>query len=344
MRLTAPFLRLAGAFAFAGLTALVTPRFGVKAGDTLPAPFDPAAMDRSADACKNFFQYATGAWRKAHPIPPAYSEYGYTELLEDQTRAVVRGILETAQRNPGPNGGATQKIGTFYGTCMDTAAIEQRGLAPMAGELQRIAALRDRSALPAEVAHLQTLNVDDGFSMSPTQDLRDSSLVIAELDQGGLGLPERDYYLRTDADSRKLLAEYRAHVAKLLALSGDGNAQADARLVLALETAFARASTPAADLRDPEANYHPLSVAQTQALMPHFPFQQYLTGNDVTVATFLNVAQPNFLKAFDVAVAGATLPTWRAYLRWRLLDAYATVAAEALRRRAVRVQRTHSQR
>jgi putative endopeptidase len=304
-----PLLRFAGALMFVGLA--------------IPSPFDPATMDRTADACKNFFAYATGGWLRSHPIPAAYSEYGYSELLEDETRRIVRGILEAAQANPGTPGGATQKIGTFYATCMNVPAIERLGTAPIAGEFDRIAALRDRSSLTAEIAHLQDIGVDAGFSVMPTQDLRDSTLVIAEVDQSGIGLPERDYYLRTDADSRKLRDRYLAHVEKMLALSGDANSVADARAVLALETQFARASTPAAALRDPEANYHPLSLSATQALMPHFALRAYLADTGVPAGGFLNVAQPKFLGTFDAALAGIPLPTWRAYLRWRLLDAYA---------------------
>ena len=325
MRLPPAAARLAAAVAlFAGLSVFASHQHPARAGDGIPTPFDVATMDRSANACTDFFAYATGGWRKAHPIPAAYSEYGYIEELVDRTRTIVRATLEDAQKNPGAPGGDEQKIGTLYGACMDTAAIERQGLAPLAPELARIAALTDRAALAPEIAHLHVLGVDAGFALGPTQDFRDSSKVIAEVDQSGIGLPERDYYLRPDAESRKLRAAYLAHVGKMLALSGDAAASADASAVMAFETTLARGSKPAADLRDPEAVYHPLSTRAVAALAPHAAFAQYLRAADVPTSGFLNVAEPPFLKTYDRALAAAPLSTWRAYLRWRLLDAYAT--------------------
>ncbi len=324
MRLLPAVVRLAAAVAlFFGLS-LVAAHQHAQAGDELAAPFDVATMDRSANACTDFFAYATGGWRKAHPIPAAYSEYGYIEQLVDHTREIVRATLEEARQQPGPAGGDQQKIGTLYGACMDTAAIERQGLAPLAPELARIAALRDRPALAAEVAHLHWLGVDAGFALGPTQDFHDSTQVIAEVDQSGIGLPERDYYLRQDAESAKLRTQYLAHVAKMLALGGDAAASADARAVVAFETVLARGSKPAADLRDPEAVYHPYSVAAVGALAPHAAFTAYLRSAEVPLRGKINVAQPQFLRVYDTALASAPLGTWRAYLRWRLLDAYAS--------------------
>ncbi|MEA2664938.1 MAG: putative endopeptidase, partial [Candidatus Eremiobacteraeota bacterium] len=285
--------RLAAAVAlFAGLSVFAPHQHPAKAGDGIPAPFDVATMDRGANACTDFFAYATGGWRKAHAIPAAYSEYGYIEQLVDRTREIVRATLEDAQKQPGPQGGDEQKIGTLYGACMDTAAIERQGLAPLAPELARIAALRDRAALAPEIARLHGLGVDAGFALGPTQDFRDSSKVIAEVDQAGIGLPERDYYLRPDAESRKLRAAYVKHVGKMLALSGDAAASADANAIMAFETPLARGSKPAADLRDPAAVYHPLSTRAVGALAPHAAFAQYLRAANVPASGFLNVAEP----------------------------------------------------
>ncbi len=329
MRLFSAAARLAAAVAlFAGLS-LLAPHPHARAGDGIPTPFDAATMNRSANACSDFFEYATGGWRKAHPIPAAYSEYGYIEQLVDRTRQIVRDTLEQAQRQPGAAGSDEEKIGTLYGACMDTATIERQGLAPLRPELARIAALTSRAALAPEIAHLHAYGVDAGFALSPTQDFRDSSKVIAEVDQAGIGLPERDYYLRADPDSRKLRAAYAEHVAKMLAMSGDAAASADARAVTAFETALARGSKPAADLRDPEAVYHPLSTRAVAALAPHAAFVQYLRAASVPTGGFVNIAEPGFLRAYDRALATAPLSTWRAYLRWRLLDA----AAPALPKR-----------
>src|SRR6266851_10479043 len=149
MRLVSAAIRLGAALAvFAGVSVFAPPA-AVRADGTIPAPFDLASIDRSRNACSDFFAFATGNWRKAHPIPAAYREYGYIEALVDHTRDIVRGILEDAQRSPGDAGSNTQKIGSFYGSCMDAAAIERAGLTPIAAELARIDAIRSRSGLTA---------------------------------------------------------------------------------------------------------------------------------------------------------------------------------------------------
>jgi putative endopeptidase len=304
-----------------GLSALA-PHAAALTGGLLPEPFDAGAIDRHANACTNFFDYATGAYRRAHPIPPAYIEYGYTEQLEDRTRDIVRDIIVRAQRAPAAPGSDTQKIGTLYGTCMDTAAIERHGLAPAARTLAHIDAIARRADLPAEIYQLHALGVDAGFALNPTPDIRDSSKILAQIDQGGLGLPDRDYYLRGDADSRKLRAQYATHVARMLQLSGDRAPVGDARAVVALETRYARGSKAVADLRDPEASYHPMSVDALVALAPHAAFKRYLHAFGVTSAR-VNVAEPDFVRMFDRTLSDTPLTVWKSYLRWRLLDTFA---------------------
>jgi predicted metalloendopeptidase len=322
MRLLSAAARLAFALALCAALSVFAPRAAARTGGALPEPFDTGALDRHADVCANFFAYATGGYRAAHPIPPAYTEYGYIELLVDRTRDIVRGILVRAQNHPGPDGGNAQKIGTFYASCMDSAKIERLGLAPIAPELARIAAIGRPADIPPALAHLHAIGVDAGFALEPAPDIHDSSKIIAEIDQGGIGLPERDYYLRPDPDSRKLRRAYAAHVAKMLLLGGDANATADAQAVLAFETRLARASLPIADLREPEATYHPTTVRALLALAPHARFKRYLRAIDVAPA-WINVAEPGFLSAFDRLLTDTPLAGWKSYLRWRLLDTYA---------------------
>ncbi len=289
----------------------------------LAEPFDASAIDPHGNACEDFFGYATGAYRKGHPIPPAFTEYGYIEQLVDATREIVRDILVHAQRDPGAAGSNAEKLGIFYTSCMDTAAIERRGLAPLAPELARIDALQRSSELSAEFEHLHAIGVDAGFAFNATQDYHNSAHTIGELDQAGLGLPERDYYLRGDADSRKLRAQYLAYVSRLLSLSGSSDALTAARSVVALETRFARASTPAADLREPEATYHPMTLTAIAALAPHVALRSYLRAQAVTTGDTVNVAEPAFLEAVDAALTDVPLPIWKRYMRWRLLDTFA---------------------
>lgn len=318
-------LRLAVALALCGLSLSFA--HPVRADAPLPEPFDVKAIDRAAQPCRNFFAYATGTYLRSHPIPPAYTEYGYIEQLEDRTRAIVRDILVRAQRDPGGSGSNAEKIGRFYGACMDTAAIERRGLAPLLPELTRIAAIQKRSQLPIEIARLHGIGVDAAFALSPTQDYHDSSRTIGEIDQAGLGLPERDYYVRTDRESRALRAKYETHVATMLALGGDSTSRASARAIVALETRLARAAKPIADLREPESTYHPMTVAAITQLAPHVALRTYLTRSNVADAGRFNVAEPAFLRSVDREVANAPLATWKAYLRWHLLDAYAPTLA-----------------
>ena len=284
----------------------IGPRAAALSGGPLPEPFDAHAIDRHANVCTNFFDFATGAYRRAHPIPPAYVEYGYIEQLEDRTRDIVRDIVVRAQRAPAAPGSDTQKIGTLYGTCMDTRAVERHGLAPAAAELERIDALAQPAEVPAEIARLHALGVDAGFTLNPAPDIRDSSTILAEIDQGGLGLPDRDYYLRADPESRELRAQYATYVTRMLRLSGDSGAAADARGIVALETRFARGSTAVADLRAPEASYHPMTVAALTALAPHAAFKHYLHGFRLTPRR-VNVAEPVFLRTFDRTLSDTPL-------------------------------------
>ncbi len=323
MGIAASAVRLSLALAvFSGL-AIAARGHGVEAAATLSAPFDKAAMDTSASACTNFFAYATGTWRAAHPIPAAYSEYGYIEALTDETLGIVRTILDDASAHPGAKGSDTEKIGTFYGSCMDTAAIERAGLAPIAPELARIAALTDTAGVAAALPHLHAIGVDAGLRVAAGTDYDDSTKVIAQIGQAGIGLPERDYYTRTDAKSKTLREQYQAHVATMLGLVGDTDAKAEAAAIVALETTLAENSLRAAERREPANTKHPMAFAAVDALAPHIGFASYFRAAKIPTAGTINVASPTFVKALDGALASTPLATWKAYLRWHVLQAYA---------------------
>jgi len=323
MHFLSPALRLGAALSLVATFAIVQHAHVGRADAPLAAPFDQSAMDTTANACKDFFGYATGTYRKNHPIPAAYSEYGYIEALEDTTRSILRKTLAAAKANPGEAGSDTQKIGAFYGSCLDTASIEQADLQPITPELARIASVSDRPALLATLAHLRTIGVDVGFAIDGQPDFKNSERVIATISQAGLGLPERDYYFRADAASRKIRTQYQAHVQKMLAMSGDPAAALDTVGAYAIETALARGSKPAADLRDPAAVYHPMQLAGVATLAPHLEIAQFLSESKIPTTGTINVATPSFLGAVDRTVASAPLAQWRAYLRSRLIEAYA---------------------
>ena len=322
MHFLAPALRLAAAVAVLGGLTFMQSNHPVRAVAELSAPFDPNAMDTAASVCTNFFGYATGTWRKNHSIPAAYLEYGYIEALEDHTRSILQTTLERARAHPAALGSEQQKIGAFYGACLDTAAIERTGLTPLATEFSRIAALQSRADIGAELAHLHAIGVDATFAVNPQPDYENSEAMIASIDQSGLGLSERDYYLRTDAASRKLRMQYRAHVTKMLAMSGDARAARDAQAAIALESTLAQASKPAADLRDPAAVDHPMRLAGFATLAPHVAFRTYFAAVDIASSGTINVDEPAFVRAVGI-IAVAPLSEWRAYLRWHLIDAYA---------------------
>jgi predicted metalloendopeptidase len=332
VHLRASFLRLVAAcLLVAGLFALKHAS-GARAGAVLPEPFDPAAMDTTANACTDFFDYANGTWRKAHPIPPAYSEYGYIEALQDVTRGIIRTTLDDARANPGPAGTDRNKIGTFYGSCLDAAAIDRAGLRPLAPALAVIDGVHDRASLLSALASLRVSGVDVGFTIGGAPDPKNAEMVISEIDQAGIGLPERDYYFRDDAASQKIRAQYRAHQAAMLRLSGDAGASADAASAYALERILAKASKPAADLRDPYALYHPMHIDGLVALAPHLAMKTYFATARVPAVGIVTVSEPDFVRAVDAAVVSEPLAAWRAYLRWRLLDTFAAALPTPIER------------
>jgi predicted metalloendopeptidase len=332
MSVRASLLRFCAACVLVVVLVVVKHGIDARADGTLGEPFDPSAMDTTANACTNFFDYATGAWRSAHPIPPAYSEYGYIEALQDVTRGLIRTTLDDARANPGPPGTDRAKIGTFYASCLDEAAIDRAGMRPLAPMLTAIAAVHDRPSLLTTLAMLRSRGVDVGFSISAAPDPKNVQMVIAEVDQAGFGLPERDYYFRTDAASQKIRAQYRAHQANMLRLSGDLAARDHAADAYALELLLAKASKPAADLRDPYAIYHPMHLAGLAALAPHMAIASYFAAAHVPTGGIITVSEPAYVQAVDAAVVSQPLSAWRAYLRWRVIDTFAAVLPTPLER------------
>jgi len=323
LRLRPSLLRLLFALGIAAVVAWLGPARAVHAADDIPGPFNLASIDRTANACSNFFDFATGGWRASHPIPAAYGEYGYIERLQDETLGIVRAVLESAQQNPGAAGSTTQKIGDFYGSCMNTDAIERDGLSAIKPELARIDAVTTLAALNDEIAHLHTIGVGAGFTLRAGQNPHDSTQVIANVGQGGIRLPERGYYFRDDAASQKLREQYVTHIAAMLALAGDSASTQSAHDVMTIETALAAGSLAAAERRDPKNTDHPMKADAVAALMPHFTFAAYLQETHVPATGTMNVAAPKFLTAFDTELVGESPAAWRSYLRWQLIDTFA---------------------
>ena len=282
---------------------------------------DPRNFDARTPACTDFFQHADGGWLASNPIPAAYSTWSLDNEIGERNTAALKRILEDAATHPGASGSATQKIGDFYAAAMDEAAIAKAGIAPLQNDLTAIAALKSPADVVKLIAAWQARGHDVLFDFEAQPDLKHSTTDIAYAGQGGLGLPDRDYYLRDDAKSKQLRGQYRKHVGRMLRLLGDANAKDESDWVMALETRFAKASLDRVALRDPSNSYHIVSLADADAKTPHFSWTAFFhaTGRD-DVKTF-SLAQPEFFTAADAALAEIPLAHWQAWLRWRLVDA-----------------------
>jgi endothelin-converting enzyme/putative endopeptidase len=277
-------------------------------------------MDKSADPCVDFYQFACGSWKKNNPIPSDQSIWSRFGELAERNRTVLRGILENAAKATQRNADE-QKIGDYYSSCMDEAAIEKKGIAALKPEFDRINALNDKAALPDLVAHLHGEGINALFGFGSGADFKNAKEVIGQADQAGLSLPDRDYYIKDDAKSVELRKQYAEHLASMFKLLGDApaKAQAEAEAVLRVETALAKGSGDRVERREPERVYHKMPLKDWQALAPSFNFSRYLTGIGAPSFDSLNVAEPNFFKALDAELKDVSLDDLKTYLRWHLL-------------------------
>ena len=287
--------------------------------------FDPSLIDKTVDPCENFYRYSCNGWFKRNPLPADQVAYGrFTELYE-LNRLHLKQILEAAAAPAATRTPNEQKIGDEYASCMDTATVNKLGLTPLKPELDRIAALTTAAELPALLAHLQSIGVNAFFGMGSNQDYADSSAVITSYGAGGLGLPERDYYTRTDAKSVEQRQQYVDHVKRMFTLASEPEAQAakDAEAVLAIETRLAKASLTMTEQRDPQNLNHPTDVASFSKELAHFSLGDYVTAAHAPAAGKVNDSEPKFFAEFNGLVADTPVEQIKAYLRWHLLHAYA---------------------
>jgi len=295
---------------------------------------DRANLDTTCAPCKDFYQFANGGWLKRTSIPAAYSSFGSFRELADRNEALLHRILDAdaAAANAGKiaAGDAGGKVGAFYASCLDSTAIDKLGAAPLKPDLDLIANIKSPDDLKQQ---LGTLEHRDGLAPwgdGSTQDAKNAASVIAGLYQGGLTLPDREYYTKTDSISKKTREGYVAHMTRMFALLGDGkDAAIEARTVLAVETKFALASKTRVELRDPTANYHKMTVADLQKLTPGFPWAAFFAAQHAPAITAVDVGQPEFFTAVNKLFTTVPLADWKVMLRWRLVHGAAPALGTA---------------
>jgi endothelin-converting enzyme/putative endopeptidase len=283
---------------------------------------DPAAMDRSADPCVDFYAFSCGGWLKANPIPPDQASWHVYSKVADENRRFLWGLLAEAAAKPDRKRTPEErKIGDYFAACMDEKAVEKAGARPMADELAAVERVGSRKDVARLLGRLHASGVEPLFGFSSDQSFEDAEQVVAFAAAGGLGLPDRDDYLRDDAPSRKIRDAYLAHVEAMLALSGlPGKAAArGAAEVVRLETALARASLTVVEKRDPRKLWHRTTRAQLGRLTPSFSWGDYLAELGAPRFPWLNVTEPEFFKAAEALLAKEGLPAWKAYLRWHVI-------------------------
>jgi len=298
------------------------------ATDKNPPAFDVKNMDTSVKPQDDFYTYANGAWLKDTPIPPEESRWGSFNQLIEKNAEAMRVAAEKASKapaNPKSNPDA-QKVGDYYASGMDEKAIEDAKAKPLADEFKRIDAMKDRKDVLKTIAHLHTMGVGSAFfGFTSGQDDKNSTMVIGQAYQGGLGMPDRDYYTKEDDASKKLRDQYVAHVTKMLTLAGEPEAAAadHAKKILAFETSLAVPARTRVELRDPQKNYNKMTQAELQKLTPDWTWSDYFKEIKLTAPGDINVGQPDFFKAASQVFASTSVDDWKIYLRWHLIHAAA---------------------
>jgi putative endopeptidase len=290
-----------------------------------PSGIDLKAIDASVSPCQNFYEYACGNWRKSNPIPADQSRWSRFNELAEKNLAISRDILERLAKPENQHSAVDQKVGDFYAACMDEAAIETRGIKPLEPVLARIVALASKQDLTPLLVSLQREGIRSFFNFGIYADAKDSSHQIVNVGQGGLSLPDRDYYLKDDARSVELRNKYRETVRAMFALLATAQGQdpslaaARAKTVLDIETALAKAALDRVSMRNPNNIYHKMTVQELAALAPVIAWPKLFDGAGLPAVTTLNVGVPDFMKAFNALVDATPIEDIRTYLIWHVL-------------------------
>jgi endothelin-converting enzyme/putative endopeptidase len=294
--------------------------------------FDILSLNRAVDPCGNFYQFACGGWQKANPIPGDVARWGRFDALQNRNRTLLQNVLESASAERPGRTAIEQKIGDFYAACMNEEVQNRRSMDTFQRDVNRIAVVDNKAALTDLLVTMYKIGAPAFFNFSSEQDAKDSAHMIAGLDQGGLGLPDRDYYFKTDAKSVEIRTEYLAHLQRIFALLGQDapTAQRNAAAVMAVETALAQGSLDRVSRRDPEKVYHKLTVEELKALAPNFDWTAFFAGLGAPEFKSLNVAVPEFVQAFGKMLNDQPLDNIKGYLTWMLVANNTTVLNAAI--------------
>ena len=285
--------------------------------------FSPDLLDKRIDPCTDFYAYACSKWQAQNPIPSDRPGWGRFNELQERGEYIVRDILEKASADRPGRSADEQKIGDYYATCMDESAIEKAGTKALDPDFQSIAALKSKDELPKEIVRLHREGADALFRFGSGSDFKNASQMIAELDQGGLGLPDRDYYFKDDPKSVQLRQAYTDHVARMFQLLGDDATRAavEAKVVMDIETGLAQGAYDQTTRRDPQKIYHKLPNRELTALNNAFNWNAYFESVGAPRFDSLNVVEPEFIKNMQTVVSSHSLDDWRTYLRWHVVHA-----------------------
>jgi putative endopeptidase len=294
----------------------------------LPPGLDVRFLDKSADPCVNFAQYSCGSFAKLYPIPADMAHFDAIAIVFEHNEFALRGLLEKLATGDPSRTANERKVGDFYASCMDYDAVQGAGLTPIQPDLDRIAAMKTKSELTGLLAHLQLISVNAFFAYGEQQDYKDARKQIADVDQGGLGLPERDYYLRAGEAAEKTRQQYVQHVTNTLKLLGESEAKAasDAQSIMKFETALAKVSMDIDSRRDPKNIYHLLPASQLAKLTPEISWTDFFAQTGAPPVTDLNVKNPDFFRGLGALLESTDLETIKTYLRWHLITAVPRIA------------------
>ncbi|MEO6589382.1 MAG: M13 family metallopeptidase, partial [Pyrinomonadaceae bacterium] len=292
--------------------------------------FDVSRMNNSVEACTDFFEYANGTWLKNTEIPAAYSRWGSFNVLAENNRDILKSVLDESIKVKGAPGSDMQLIGDYYSSCMDEAGIEKAGITPLEPYFNQIAKIKNVRDLERQIAMMHNMGIPVLFGLGGGPDIKNSSMNIANAGQGGLSLPNREYYLNGDEKSQKTREKFREYMINMFKLLGDSemDAHSNAQTIFQIQTRLAYASKAPVELRNPDNRYNKISFEEAKQITPNFDWDLYMQTRQISPITEINVGQPDFFKAMNAMLKDISIGQWKTYLRWMLINSAAPILSK----------------